>query len=145
MVVTMEGLFQPTHLIFILLLLLIFFGGKRLPDPPAFLGHRGKHGRRFPPGMGPRIRCYFPEPEYTQGDDMAGENKLFNTKHWLKYLAVILIGNLLYFGLMPYLPAGARHRSFHVDAGTLVDLWFCLVVYGIFELVEFLWNRAKRR
>ena len=67
---------------------------------------------------------------------MAGENKLFNTKHWLKYLAVILIGNLLYFGLMPYLPAGARHRSFHVDAGTLVDLWFCLIVYGIFELVE---------
>jgi len=93
----------------------------------------------------PGLRYYFPEPEHIQGDDMAGENKLFNTKHWLKYLAVILIGNLLYFGLMPYLPAGARHRSFHVDAGTLVDLWFCLVVYGIFELVEFLWNRAKRR
>jgi len=32
-----------------------------------------------------------------------------------------------------------------VVAGTLVDLWFCLVVYGIFELVEFLWNRAKPR
>jgi hypothetical protein len=66
------------------------------------------------------------------------------TVRWLKYLAIILIGNLIYFALMPYLPTGARHRSFHVDAGTLVDLWFCLVVFGVFELAEFLWRRRKR-
>lgn len=65
------------------------------------------------------------------------------TVRWLKYLAIILIGNLLYFVLMPYLPAGARHHSFHVDAGTLVDLWFCLIVFGVFELAEFLWKRRK--
>ncbi len=71
------------------------------------------------------------------------ENKLFSLKRWLKYLAVILIGNLIYFALMPHLPAGARHRSFRVDAGTLVDLWFCLIVFGVFELAEFLWKRRK--
>jgi hypothetical protein len=75
---------------------------------------------------------------------MANHKQSATAVRWLKYLAVILIGNLLYFGLMPYLPAGARHRSFHLDAGTLVDLWFCLIVFGIFELAEFLWSRRKR-
>jgi hypothetical protein len=75
---------------------------------------------------------------------MANDKRLATAVRWLKYLAVILVGNLLYFTLMPYLPAGARHRSFHVDAGTLVDLWFCLVVFGIFELAEFLRSRRKR-
>jgi sec-independent protein translocase protein TatA len=34
----MEGLFQPTHLVFIMLLLLIFFGGKKLPELGRGLG-----------------------------------------------------------------------------------------------------------
>ena len=34
----MEGLLQPTHLVFIMLLLLIFFGGKKLPELGRGLG-----------------------------------------------------------------------------------------------------------
>ncbi len=34
----MEGLLQPTHLLFIMILLLIFFGGKKLPELGRGLG-----------------------------------------------------------------------------------------------------------
>ncbi len=34
----MEGLFQPTHLVFIFIVLLIFFGGKKLPELGRGLG-----------------------------------------------------------------------------------------------------------
>ncbi len=34
----MEGLFQPTHLLFIMIVLLIFFGGKKLPELGRGLG-----------------------------------------------------------------------------------------------------------
>lgn len=63
---------------------------------------------------------------------------------WLRYLVIILLGNGLYFTLSPYLPPAARHGSFGLDAGTLVDFWFCLLVFGIFELAAFLSRRPKR-
>jgi hypothetical protein len=63
---------------------------------------------------------------------------------WLRYLVIILIGNALYFIVMPHLPAAARHKRFELDLGTLVDFWFCLVVFGVFELVGFLYRRTKR-
>ena len=56
----------------------------------------------------------------------------------MRWLMIILLGNGLYFALFPYLPTPARHRGFHVDLGTLVDFWFCLIVFGIFELAAFL-------
>ncbi len=68
-----------------------------------------------------------------------------NATRWLRLLIIILIGNGLYFALLPYLPPGARHQRFKVDAGTLVDLWFCLVVFGIFELVGYLRSRGKTK
>ena len=63
---------------------------------------------------------------------------------WLRWLVIILLGNGLYFALSPYLPPGARHTGFKLDLGTLVDFWFCLVVFGVFELVIFLWGRRSR-
>ncbi len=63
---------------------------------------------------------------------------------WMKYLAAILLGNALYFALSPYLPPSARHQSFRFDLGTIVDFWFCLFFYGVFELVSFLRNRRSR-
>jgi hypothetical protein len=56
---------------------------------------------------------------------------------WIKYLIAVLAGNAIYLWLSPLLPPGARHRSL-VDWGTFVDLWFCLFVYGIIELILFL-------
>ena len=69
-----------------------------------------------------------------------------NLERWMRWLVIILLGNGLYFALFPYLPAPARHRGFQVDVGTLVDFWFCLIVFGVFELAAFLYgNRDKSR
>ena len=62
---------------------------------------------------------------------------------WLRYLVIILLGNGLYYAVSPYLPPGAQHKPATLDLGIVVDFWFCLLVYGVFELAHFL--RAKRR
>jgi hypothetical protein len=63
-----------------------------------------------------------------------------------KFLAAILLGNALYFVLSPYLPLAAQHRSWKVDLGTVVDFWFCLLVYGLMELGAILGKgNASRR
>jgi drug/metabolite transporter (DMT)-like permease len=53
---------------------------------------------------------------------------------WIKFLIAILLGNALYFALSPHLPPAAQHHSWAVDLGTVVDFWFCLLVYGLLEL-----------
>jgi len=57
---------------------------------------------------------------------------------WFRSLVAILLGNALYFAVSPHLPPAAQHRSWEVDLGTVVDFWFCLVVYGVMELGAFL-------
>lgn len=54
---------------------------------------------------------------------------------WIKSLVAVVAGNVLYFSLLPYMPPAARHEPFQLDLGVLVDFWFCLVVYGLIELV----------
>lgn len=49
----------------------------------------------------------------------------------LQALLAIILGNVVYFALIPSLPPGARHRPFHVDVGMALDFWFCLVAYGL--------------
>ena len=49
----------------------------------------------------------------------------------LQALAAIVLGNLIYFALLPHLPPGARHHPTHVDLGMAIDFWFCLVIYGV--------------
>ena len=46
-------------------------------------------------------------------------------------LVAILLGNVIYFALMPSLPPAVQHHRFQVDLGTAVDFWFCLVAYGV--------------
>ncbi len=137
----MEGLLQPPHLILIMamVLTLVHAGRKNLTGLLRRFDRDFRLRRLIPDQSIPGLRVY--SPEQTQGTAM--ERKTFDFKRWLKYLTIILVGNLIYFKLLPYLPPGARHRSFHVDAGTLVDLWFCLIVFGVVELAEFLWKRHK--
>ena len=66
-----------------------------------------------------------------------------NLAQWLRYLVIVIIGNALYFLAMPHLPPAARHQRFKLDLGTLVDFWFCLVVFGVFELIRYLAKRRK--
>ena len=46
-------------------------------------------------------------------------------------LVAIVLGNVVYFLLLPSLPPVVRHHRFHLDLGTVVDFWFCLVAYGL--------------
>jgi hypothetical protein len=50
-------------------------------------------------------------------------------------LLAILAGNVLYYWLRRYLPEAARHHAYRLDWGLLVDLWFCVAVYGLTLLV----------
>ncbi len=60
----------------------------------------------------------------------------------LKQFAAILLGNAIYFFLLsPHLPAAARHDPTRLDLGLLVDLWICVVIYGLIELIA----RTRRK
>ena len=49
----------------------------------------------------------------------------------LQALLAIILGNIVYFLLLPSLPPAARHHPFRLDLGTVLDFWFCLVIYGV--------------
>lgn len=51
--------------------------------------------------------------------------------NFLQALFAIILGNIVYFLLMPSLPTVARHRPLRIDLGMLIDFWFCVVAYGI--------------
>jgi ABC-type uncharacterized transport system permease subunit len=60
----------------------------------------------------------------------------------LKQLVAVVVGSLLYyFVLMPYLPLAGRHQPFRIDLGLVVNLWVCLVLYGIVEWLDRKWHR----
>lgn len=54
-------------------------------------------------------------------------------------LIAVVVGNIVYFLLVPYLPPAAHHVSRRMDLGMVVDFWFCLLVLGIVKTV------ARRR
>lgn len=58
-------------------------------------------------------------------------------------LAAVLLGNAVYFAVMPYLPAAAQHRAYEIDLGLVIDFWFCLVFFGLLHL--FAGRRAGRQ
>jgi hypothetical protein len=51
--------------------------------------------------------------------------------NFLQGLLAIILGNVVYFALVPSLPPAARHRPLRPDLGMLLDFWFCLVIYGL--------------
>jgi ABC-type uncharacterized transport system permease subunit len=48
----------------------------------------------------------------------------------LQALCAIVLGNVAYFFLAPSLPL-PRHVPFQLDAGLVVDFFFCIVAYGL--------------
>jgi hypothetical protein len=46
-------------------------------------------------------------------------------------LLAIILGNIVYFLLLPSLPPAAHHHRFHVDLGLILDFAFCLVIYSV--------------
>ena len=51
--------------------------------------------------------------------------------NFLQALLAIILGNVVYFVLVPSLPPAARHRPLRLDLGMVLDFWFCLVAYGL--------------
>jgi hypothetical protein len=51
-------------------------------------------------------------------------------------LLAIILGNLVYFLLLPSLPPVARHHPFKVDLGTLLDFCFCFFIYVAIRTVR---------
>jgi hypothetical protein len=66
------------------------------------------------------------------------------TRRWIKYLIAIVIGNLLYFSLQSHFPRVLQHHPYHADFGMFVDLWFCVAVFGLIDLVVYLADRIRR-
>ena len=60
------------------------------------------------------------------------------SRNFVISLAAVVLGNAIYFLLMPYLPPAARHRSMTLwpDLGLLIDFWICLVVFGMIRLIR---------
>jgi ABC-type uncharacterized transport system permease subunit len=68
--------------------------------------------------------------------------KVLSANFWKSLIAVVF-GNLLYyFVLLPVLPFPARHQPFKLDLGLVVDVWVCLFIYGIVELIV-RWRRRS--
>ncbi len=63
--------------------------------------------------------------------------------HWVKIIIAVVGGNVIYFLLEPHLPYAARHHAYRPDVGTLVDLWFCLMVWGVLQLIDFFRHRKR--
>lgn len=66
--------------------------------------------------------------------------------NFLKSLAAVVIGNLIYFFLlMPLLPPAGHHQIFRADWGLVIDFWVCVAVYGALELLLRKTRRASGR
>jgi hypothetical protein len=54
--------------------------------------------------------------------------------NFTKYLAAVVLGNVVYFSVLPYLPPVVRHGGFEIDWGLLVDAFFCLIAYALLDV-----------
>lgn len=62
----------------------------------------------------------------------------------IRMLAAIIAGNVVYFAIESRLPAAAQHHAYHPDLGTLVDFWFCVVFWGLLELMASFLAKLRR-
>ena len=63
-------------------------------------------------------------------------------KNFAHSLAAVIVGNLVYFFVMPYLPAAAQHMTRAFDLGMAVDFAFCLAILGIIKAI--VWRMQDR-
>jgi hypothetical protein len=56
-------------------------------------------------------------------------------RNFAQALIAVLAGNIVYFLLLPRLPARAQHVPLRLDLGLVLDFFFCLVVFGMITTV----------
>lgn len=129
------------HFTLVLLVLMLLFGNRRpLRTLTRFYSALDRR-LYFAKGVRPEFGRDLTRRELEKG---AGDNSVTPTAlRWIKFLVAIILGNALYFALSPHLPPAARHETFQFDLGTIIDFWFCLMVYGVIELVTFLRSRQR--
>ena len=57
-------------------------------------------------------------------------------RNFVQAFGAVVVGNAVYFLLMPHLPAAAYHVPFRLDAGLVVDFCFCLLAFGLIKVVS---------
>jgi TctA family transporter len=55
---------------------------------------------------------------------------------FFRSLVAVLMGNLVYFAITPYVPRLAQHNIFRIDYGLVIDFWICLVIWGLLAWVS---------
>jgi hypothetical protein len=56
--------------------------------------------------------------------------------NFIQALCAIILGNIVYFLLLPSLPSAAHHHPLKPDLGLFIDFWFCLVAYALIRTVR---------
>jgi TatA/E family protein of Tat protein translocase len=135
----MDGVLQPVHLVFILLIILILFGPGKLPELGKGLGRSISDLRGVPSSFRRDLfmaKGVDPSVGRDVGDMLPDEH-LSRHETWYLCLLAILIGNTIYFLLSPILPAAARMDTGSISGlPVLVDLWICLLVFGFLNLLR---------
>jgi len=148
----MEGLYQPIHLIFILLIVLLLFHTElpavfkslrlgSLEMRRGLLNWRGQwsnfRGALFmAKGVDPAVG--------RDVGDMLPDDDTKRSSTWFACLLSILIGNTLYFACYPILPAAAKMGAdSRPGLPVFVDLFFCIVVFEALNLLALLRRRNK--
>src|SRR5271167_1677793 len=111
------------------------------PDLTSDNASRGSEQREHPSGVQRRdCECQSERlfekriASFLASNPLPPESNHCVLRRLLKQFVAIVAGNLLYFFLlMPHLPLAGRHIPYRIDLGLLVDLWVCLVLYGIVE------------
>jgi hypothetical protein len=57
-------------------------------------------------------------------------------RNFLDALVAVLLGNAIYFLLMPHLPRLIRHSLFREDWGLLVDFLICAAIFAGVKLMR---------
>ncbi|MFZ3210219.1 MAG: hypothetical protein WA188_01775 [Terriglobales bacterium] len=57
-------------------------------------------------------------------------------QRWARALLAVLVGNLVYFAILPKLPASVQHVPFRLDLGLLLDGCLCTFAFVLVSLAR---------
>jgi hypothetical protein len=53
--------------------------------------------------------------------------------NFVQALMAVILGNAIYFLVLPHLPSNAYHAPLRIDAGLVVDFLLCAAVFGLIK------------